>query len=90
MSTEDHTTTEAAEQQQSAGNTGKNVYGRALALVGITTGYIFGPMVLFGGIGWLLGKMFDSRVIVVVSFLLALVVSNVLIFRNTEKHARNL
>ncbi len=58
---------------------------KALAVVGITTGYIFGPMVLFGGIGWLASSRFENKLFLIGGFLIALVVSNILIFRTTEK-----
>lgn len=57
---------------------------KALTVVGYTTGFIIGPMVVFGGIGWWLSKNFDNVLFVFGGLILALIVSNILIFRNTS------
>lgn len=63
---------------------------QALAIVGITSGYIIGPMAILGGIGWWLTNRYDSKLFILGFILLALVVSNLLIFRNTEKVLKKL
>lgn len=70
--------------EQKNANTGGSPYIKALSVVGITTGFIFGPMALFGGIGWWLTKQYNNNLFVIIAVLLALVVSNILIFRTTE------
>ncbi len=67
-------------------NTSKAV--RALSLIGITSGYIFGPMILLGGIGWWIGERIDSRIPVFVGLAIALITSNVLLFMNIERHVK--
>lgn len=61
-----------------------------LAMVGITTGYIFGPMILFGGIGWWLHQRYDNVFILLIAFFIALVTSNFLIFKRTGSALKKL
>lgn len=62
---------------------------RALSLIGITSGYIFGPMLLLGGIGWWVGERLDSRIPVFIGLAVALISSNVLLFMNIERHVKS-
>lgn len=56
---------------------------QALSMVSITTGYILGPMAVLGGIGWWIGKQIDSLLPIMIGLILALVLSNILIFKHT-------
>lgn len=62
-----------------------SVYLKGLAMMGYTTGLIFGPLIVFVGIGWWLSERFDQKWIVFVGAIIALITSNILIFRNTAK-----
>lgn len=62
---------------------------RALSLIGITSGYIFGPMLLLGGIGWWVGERLDSRIPIFIGLAVALISSNVLLFMNIERHVKS-
>ncbi len=63
----------------------KSPYLKGLLVVGITSGYIFGPMIVFGAIGWWLTNMYDSMLYIFGALIIALVSSNLLIFRNTNR-----
>ena len=78
------------QQQEKVPTLGKNTSRavRALSLVGITSGYIFGPMFLFGGIGWWISSRMDSRLPLFIGLAVALIVSNVLLFMNIERHVK--
>lgn len=54
-----------------------------LSMVGITTGYIFGPLILFGGIGWYLSEKFNNRLILFGALFVSFMVGNILIFKMT-------
>ena len=60
------------------------VYTKALAMVGITTGYIFGPIILFGGVGYFISQALDNRIPMFLALLLSFGVSNWLIFKHTH------
>lgn len=62
-----------------------SVYLKGLAMMGYTTGLIFGPLIVFVGIGWWLSERFDQKWIVFIGAIIALITSNLLIFRNTGK-----
>lgn len=85
---EEKSTTEAAEEQHKT--TDSRRYLKALTVVGYTSGLIFGPMVLFGGIGWWLSERFGTMLFTIGGLLVALIVSNFLIFSNTEKMLKKL
>ncbi len=54
-----------------------------LAIASLVSGYILGPLLLFGGIGWWLTKHYHNRLFVIIGVAVAFVLSNVLIIRNT-------
>lgn len=61
-----------------------------LSIIFSISGYIFGPMILFGGIGFWLGKKYDSMVFIVVALIIALLISNTLIFKRSHAIAQRL
>lgn len=63
---------------------------KGLALVGILNGYIIGPMILFGLPGWWLARHFEAKWILVVALVIALIVSWVMILKNSEKQLKKL
>ncbi len=63
---------------------------KALALVGITTGYIFGPLIIIGGAGWYLGELINAKWVVFVAVLISFIISNVLIFKQAPKATRKI
>lgn len=65
-------------------DTSATPYLKSLAVVGIVTGFIFGPMLVIGGLGYWLGQQFDTIIFPIVFLLIALVVSNILIFKRTQ------
>lgn len=58
---------------------------KGLALAGMVSSYIMGPLILFGGIGWYLTQHFGNRAFVIGGVGLAFIVSNILIIKNTTK-----
>lgn len=66
-------------------------YGfKALAVVGVTSGYIIGPLALIGGLGWWLSQRYNSPFILLGSLFIALIVTNVLIFTRTSALVKQL
>lgn len=63
---------------------------KGLALLGVTSGYILGPLLLFGGIGWWLTDRYDNKAYVIAAIFIAFIVSNLLIITNTTKMMRHL
>jgi hypothetical protein len=70
--------------------TASSPYLRGLAMLGIITGYIMGPLLLLGGIGWWLSERYDNLLFVFIGLGIALVTTNVLIFKNTKKQLQKL
>lgn len=68
----------------------ENPYLKGLVVVGITSSYIFGPMLVIGGIGYWLTQRYDNKLFVFGALLIALVVSNILIFKNTNSIVRRI
>lgn len=63
---------------------------QALRLVGFTTGYIFGPMIIFGAVGWWLSQRFNSLIYLFVALFIALIVSNILIFKSAAQFSKRI
>lgn len=64
----------------------KNVRELALSTLYYISGSIFGPLVLFLGLGYFLDKMLQTKpIMLVVGFFLAFVTSNVLLFKKLTK-----
>ena len=82
----------APKQSENLGgrNTKQSNLFQALRLVGFTSGFIFGPMIFFGGIGWWLSQRFGSLLYIFVSLVIALIISNLLIFKNTGRMMRRI
>ena len=71
-------------QQKNPGN-GLFSLGKALAIGAHVSSFIFGPLVLFGGIGLLLDKSIGIYPwITLVALLIALAITNVLILTQTK------
>lgn len=81
----DSQNTQSQEKKQLETANRSSVYLKALALMGITTSYIFVPMVVITGGGWWLSQRFEQQWIVFVAAFISLIISNLLIFKNTEK-----
>ena len=63
---------------------------RGFALAAIVSGYIIGPLLILGGLGWWLDKQYDVGKLVVVLFILvAFVISNALIIIRSKKMIQN-
>lgn len=58
---------------------------KGLALASMISGYIIGPLVIFGGGGWLLASSTHHRIYIILGIGLAFILTNVLILRNTTK-----
>lgn len=56
-----------------------------LAVAGMISGNVLGPLFLFGGVGWLLTERYDNRAFVYLGVGIAFVASNILIIRNATK-----
>lgn len=88
MDSQNTKTTSENEQKSAADHS--SAYLKALAVMGITTGYIFGPMILILLPAWWLSQRYHATWIAIVGALIALVISNVLIFRNTDRVLKKL
>jgi hypothetical protein len=63
---------------------------KGLAVASMVSGYILGPLVLLGGIGWWLTSHYENRLFVIVGVASAFVISNVLIIRSTTRTLQHL
>lgn len=66
----------------------KSTYGNALALVATLNGYILGPLLLFGGIGYFLYTKYDSLFFMFGGIVLAFVTTITLILKRTQSLVR--
>lgn len=67
-------------------NKPKNSKQLALAMVGYSGLSIFGPLIVIGGIGYFLDRMFEANsVILIISVFIAFIVTNVLLFKKVKK-----
>jgi len=63
--------------------------GKGMMLSATITGYILGPLLLLGGIGFFLDKFFGTKPwIMLGALLIAFFLSNLLIFKRSEKIAQ--
>ncbi|MDD5290905.1 MAG: AtpZ/AtpI family protein [Patescibacteria group bacterium] len=68
---------------------GENLFGKyksvrqlSLALAIYSSTSIFGPLIIIGGIGWYLDKVFNTRPwLLVISIFIAFIVTNILLFK---------
>jgi hypothetical protein len=60
----------------------KSPYLMAMA---VSSGNILGPLLLFGGIGYLISKQTGSNIYVLAGIFVAFITSNLLIFTTTRK-----
>lgn len=75
-------------QQKNLKQTGRTL--KSVAILFTISGYIFGPMIILGGLGIWLGNRYESLVFPVVFLIAALVISNVLIFKRGKHVADKL
>jgi F0F1-type ATP synthase assembly protein I len=69
----------------------KNTKELAWGMATYTSGSIFGPLVLFGGLGYFIDKYFSTKpVFILVGVLIAFIFSNILIFKKLIKLNREL
>jgi hypothetical protein len=62
---------------------GKGMNG--LAVASMISGYVLGPLLLLGGIGWLLTDHYDNKMFVYLGVGLAFISTNILIIRRSSK-----
>jgi len=63
---------------------------KGMALSAMVSGYILGPLLIFGGIGYWIYKHFEtSRIVLFIAVLIAFFTSNALIFIRAKKDAEN-
>ncbi|MCW1929771.1 MAG: hypothetical protein KIH62_000475 [Candidatus Kerfeldbacteria bacterium] len=58
---------------------------KGLAVAGMVSSYILGPLIFFGGLGWYLTSRFGNQAFVIGGVGIAFIVSNILIIKNTTK-----
>lgn len=58
---------------------------KGLAVAGSISGYILGPLILCGGIGWYLTDRFDNKMFILAGVGIAFILSNVLILKNSAR-----
>lgn len=62
---------------------------RGLALSGIITGYILGPMAIFGAIGYFLDKQFHTgKILLGVSLIISFIFSNWIVYSRASQLAK--
>lgn len=58
---------------------------KGFALASMVSGYIIGPLLIFGGGGWYLASLTHHRIYIILGVGIAFILTNVLILRNTTK-----
>jgi len=58
---------------------------KSLALASTISGYVLGPILLFGCIGWLLSDYYHNRAFVFIGVGTAFITTNILIIRSSKK-----
>lgn len=62
---------------------------RGLALSGVITGYILGPMAILGGIGFFLDRQFHTgKVLLGISLILSFILSNWIVYSRASQLAK--
>lgn len=63
----------------------KSIRGLSLAVFYYISGTIIGPLLLFGGIGYLLDNFFDTKPkLLIASVFIAFIITNILLFRKVK------
>jgi len=64
----------------------KSVKGLAVGMFYYTSGSILGPLLVFGGLGYTLDKVFDTKpILLVIGVVLAFITTNVLLFKQIKR-----
>lgn len=63
---------------------------KGIAVASAITGYILGPLIIFGGIGWWLADKFSNRLFLFGGVVVAFLITNILILRNTTKMIKSM
>lgn len=56
-----------------------------LSVAAYSSGSIFGPLLVFGGIGYFLFRITESKLILIISIFIAFVVTNIMIVRKIKQ-----
>ncbi len=72
------------------GQSGRTIYLQTLGAAVFASGYIFAPMIFFGGIGYWLSERFDSKIYLFVGLGVALIASYAFLFIRLPKNVKKM